>query len=580
MAALREIIASFGFEIDKEGNLPKADKRIDGLTQKLVGFGEAAIAAFAVDKVLGFGKALLDDADALAKQSEALGISTAQLQGWEHAAQLSGSSAEEFVAAFTKFTRNVNEASDSAAGPAAKAFKALGVAIKDSSGKLGQPIDLLDGVVAGLQNIQDPAKRTALVMDLFGKSGARLLPLLSEGPEGLKKLRAEVEELGASFDDAFLENAQEFNDNIDRMKLGVRGLAMQIIGPILPGLVRLTAGAIQATKGFMAWVKQTTFVRTALSGLSIKGVMSLASAIPKLLARFGGLSAILGRAALFAARFVAPLLLLDDAIGFFEGDDSVIGTWVDKAFGAGSQDKVRAFFGLLTSSPDKARSEFKKFADSTEWGKDSFMRGWNDGLLEEALFVSNALTGGWTNFVNKAKVAGQGLMLALKIVWTEVKFFGLSAAAALSDGFDAVWNGIVSGAQAALNAMIDVLAKLPGTTDAVKGLRESVKSLDSAKGSGDARQVVGRQHDRESMALANEYDRIGALATAPASSVPAAVTNNNVQQTVAPVTNVQVVVEGGGSSADVGNRVGKATAKATSEINTRALKAALVPTPG
>lgn len=584
MAALREIIASFGVEFDKAGNLGKGDKAIGGLAGKLAGFGAKVAGAFAIHEIFAFGREILQQADVLAKQSQALGVSTEQLQGWQHAAALSGSSAEEFAGAFTKFTRNVNEASESASGNAAKAFKSLGVTVKDASGQLGAPIDLLDGVVAGLENIQDPAKRTAVVMDLFGKSGARLLPLLSEGPEGLKKLRAEVGELGASFDSAFLENAQEVNDNVDRLKLGVKGLAIQIIGPILPRLVKLTQYFISGAKSLVGWIKGGKVLQAGLALLAGNGIYKLLTAVPALIARFGGLQAILVRLGLFVARFIAPFLILEDIFVFLAGGKSAIGKGLDAAFGPGTAKNIRemvaqaaAFFGLFKTEPDKARASFSKFADSTEWGNDSFMRGWNEGLLEEGLFLSNALTGGWQNFVSKAKAAGDGFLLAIKIIWTELKFAGLDTAAAMSDAFDGVWNSIIGGAQAALNAMLDVLAKLPGTGDAVKALRANVASLDSARGEGDAGALVAREHDRAGLALAAEGDRIGAVATAPAGAGAPPVTNNNSTVVGAPVTTVNVTVTGDG---DVGAKVGRATGKAAGEANLRAVKAALVPTAG
>ncbi len=588
MAALRELVASFDVSFDKAGNLGKGDKAISGLAEKLTRFGKYVAGAFAVTQIFEFGRSILDQADVLAKQSQALGVSTEQLQGWQHAAALSGSSAEEFAAAFTKFTRNVNEASESASGNAAKAFKSLGVTVKDASGKLGAPIDLLDGVVAGLEGIQDPAKRTALVMDLFGKSGARLLPLLSEGPEGLKKLRAEVGELGASFDDAFLENAQEVNDNVDRLKLGVKGLAIQIIGPILPGLVKLTQVFISGAKSLIGWIKGGKVLQAALATLAGNGIYKLLTSIPALVARFGTLQAILLRVGVFVARFIAPFLILEDIFVFLAGGKSAIGKGLDAAFGPGTAKNIQAlvaemvkFFGLFKTEPNNVRAAFSSLPKDLErdlGGFGSFLGGWGQNIVEVGLFAVNALTGGWQNFVSKAKAAGDGFLLAIKIIWTELKFAGLETAAAMSDAFDGVWNSIIGGAQAALGAMLDVLAKLPGTGDAVKALRANVAELDSARGNGDAGAIVGRQHDRERLAIAAEGDRIGAVATAPAGAgAPAA--PNTTTITGGPVTN-QITVNVPPGDGELGARVGRATGKATGDATLRATKAALVPTAG
>ena len=352
--ALRSIFARFGVEFDKSGALPKGDKAVNSLTDSLLGIGKTLAAAFAVDALVGFTKDLLQQADVLAKQSGALGVSAAELQGWQHAAQLSGSSAEEFTAAFTKFNRNIAEGADGLAAQS-DAFKALGINIKDAVKDGAKPIDLLDQVADGLIGIEEPARRTQVVMDLFGKSGAKLLPLFSEGSEGIAKLRAEVGELGASFDEAFLDNAQEFNDNIDRLKLGVRGLAIQAIGPMLPTLVRWTQGSIRVIKQLVSWIRQTKILQAAAVALGTKGFFALLRALPALAARFIGMTAagkaLLGRLGVLRAAFITlgrfvlrtvlPFLLLEDALTFLTGGDSVIGEALDKMFGPGTSGMVR-----------------------------------------------------------------------------------------------------------------------------------------------------------------------------------------------------------------------------------------------
>lgn len=586
--ALREVLAEFGVAFDDTG-LKKGNKGVDSLVSRLKGVATAVAGAFALREVVSFGKEILNQADVLAKQSGALGVSAEELQGWQHAAALSGSSAEEFTAAFTKFTRNVSEASDSAAGPAAQAFKRLGVSVKDSSGQLGAPIDLLDGVVSGLQGIQDPAKRTAAVMDLFGKSGARLLPLFDEGVEGIAKLRQEVKDLGASFDADFLANAQEVNDNVDRMKAGLRGLAIQVLGPILPGLVELTQRTVRLAKsavGFVknavSWVRGTKLVQTALVMLGGKGVLMLARAIPALIARLGGLRAMFAALGRFILRAVLPFLVLEDIIVFLAGGDSALGDLIDAGFGKGAQDDVRAmlaeltaFFKLFTAKPDEVRRSFADLPKDLErdlGGFGSFLGGWGQNIVEVGLFAANALSGGWENFLVKMKALGSGVLLALNIVWTELKFAGLGAAASLSDAFDAAWSGIVSGAQAALNAMLDVLAQLPGTDDVVKGLRVKVSGLDSAKAAGGASEEIAKMRDKARLALAAEGDRIGAVATAPAASSIQTVTNNDT--TVAPIINVTVPP---GTDSDLAKRVGVGAGKASSDASLAAVKAAVVP---
>lgn len=452
MAALREVLAHFGVTLDA-APLEKGDKLVDGFKEKLLGMGKVLAGAFAVTQIVSFGREVLNQADVLAKQSSALGVSAAELQGWQHAAQLSGSSAEEFTAAFTKFSRNVAEAAESAKGPAAEAFKTLGLSATDAAGNLKRPADLLDGVADSLAGMEDPAKRTQVVMDLFGKSGAKLLPLFSEGSVGIAKLRAEVGELGASFDEAFLENAQEFNDNVDRLKLGLKGLFIQAIGPLLPELASMTKGMVSAVKTGITWLKSTKLVQAVITGFTVRGVLALARAIPLVIAKMGGWRMAFATLGRFILRTLLPLLLLEDAIGFFSGDDSLIGDWIDRAFGAGSQQKVREFFTTTIA-------EFKRLAA--------------DG---DAAYVQ--LGNSSASWVQRA-VAGLALLVGgSRSTWSAIK-----------EGWASVWLDVqTSFAEFALwldekwNALIDALP-LP-----------AFMKIDTGKGSGQRVEDLKRQKD-------------------------------------------------------------------------------------
>jgi len=343
--ALRELLAVFGTEVDDSG-LKKGQKGVESFKSTLKEFGETLIAAFAVERIIDFSKEILESADVLAKQSAALSVSAADLQGWQFAAKLSGSSAEEFSAAFTKFNRNVAEAGKGT-GPAADAFKALGVSIKDSTGKAGQPIKLLDGVADALAGMQDPAKRTEAIMALFGKSGAKLLPLFQEGSAGIAKLRAEVGELGASFDEAFLENAQEVNDNLDRLKLGVRGLAIQAIGPLLPTIVSWTQKGIDLIKSIVELTKHSSSLQAALVTFGTVGAAKAISGLVGLAQKAGFLKAGLRGVLFELAPLVLGFLAIEDVWTFLTGGSSVTGDLIEKFFGKDAPAKVRAFAATL-----------------------------------------------------------------------------------------------------------------------------------------------------------------------------------------------------------------------------------------
>jgi hypothetical protein len=611
MAALREILASYGIEFDKERQLEKGSAQVDGLAGKLVGFGKLVVGAFAVDALVGFGRELLQEADALAKLSGALQVSAAELQGWQHAAALSGSSAQEFNNAFTKFTRNVAEAADEATGPAAEAFKNLGIEIKDAAGEARKPIELLDSVADALAGMQDPAKRTSAVMDLFGRAGAKLLPLFDEGSEGIAKLRKEVEELGFGFDDAFLDGAQEVNDNLDRLKMGIKGVAIQAIGPLLPELVELSKSMVAGAKVFVRWVKETGILRLAFGNMKEKGLALLIAVVPKLIGMLGGLRGAFVALGRVVMKQLLPFLLLEDIIVFLAGGKSAIGKNLDRMFGAGTADKSRdailklgealgqftkdiaGFLGVIEKGPDSERSEkavlslqqkVQAFGKSIEsvFGKD---------IADAFLFFTDLATGSWSNFVKKFKAGASALPLAMRLAMEAVRSTVMITAGKVQDIFAGLWNAVLVQVHNLLLQIGAALASVPGGGEVAGkiagsaiGLLGGLASTDSEQGArADAVNRAG-QLQRDAEAAAAELDTrrgllgytpagapAGAVATAP--MPPTSVVNQDVQQTNQITNNITVPP---GTPTENARDVGKAATKGTRDgINTRALGAAL-----
>ena len=67
-----------------------------------------------------------------------------------------------------------------------KAFKKLGVSVKDTKGNLRSAGDVMTDIQAKLSTLPDGAEKTALAMKLLGKSGADMIPFLDMDAEEMK----------------------------------------------------------------------------------------------------------------------------------------------------------------------------------------------------------------------------------------------------------------------------------------------------------------------------------------------------------------------------------------------------------
>lgn len=151
-------------------------KKAGGASNLLAGAQTALIsqlAAVAGPAALGFAaKSALDYADNLVKLSDQTGIAIVPLQRLGAIAQASGNSLEDIAGAVNKFQRNLFEGNDAAVN----AIQRIGVSLDDL--RKQSPDEQFITIAKAIQKIPEPAAQAATAMEIFGRSGAQLLPTL------------------------------------------------------------------------------------------------------------------------------------------------------------------------------------------------------------------------------------------------------------------------------------------------------------------------------------------------------------------------------------------------------------------
>lgn len=625
--ALREILAIFKVDnSDLKKGIAEGEKFVDGLKDSLKDLAGPLVAALSGGAIIGFAHDLLESADATSKLADSLGLGIVELQGWDHAANMSGVQTELLTMAFGKLHLGLNEVAEKGKGPAAEALKALGIEAEITEGKLKTSGQVLEEVADAIQGM-DVTKRNAALMKLFGEQGAKLVPMLKGGSASVRALRNEVEELGFAFDDEFAAGAEEFNDNMTRLTKAGQGFLTQVLGPIMPELVHLSNELIKASKAAIPLVKQ--FVAIAKqSHLLASGGLLIA------ITNFAKLGAVIKVATSAALRFLVPLLAIDDLLTFLAGGDSYLGEKLDEWFGDGTADKVRASLQGLTEDVKTfvgdALAWFERFKSEVipifdEWGPRILRVGavlvgfavgfkavaiatalataameayaaimvlWTlkahlvkmlFGTMRIAAALFNATL--WANpmaLVIGAVIAALALLAAywpevsgfFTKLWEHVRVIGAN----ITDAFAGVWNSIVTGAQAALRTAANLISKIPIIGGTLAGGHEYL--ADAAGGlkmSTDATERVQAQLAEARAAIADELAakaEPGSVTAGPSTSY---YSTNDVQQT----TNVNVTVPPG-TPDNLADRVGAAAARGAKEGSGRNLRAsfeALVPRP-
>jgi uncharacterized protein YqgQ len=209
---------------------------ITGLASAL---GVGALAA-AVKQAANF-------ADEMQETAEKVGITTKSLSELKYAADLSGDSFEALQTGLKRLSTNILEFSNGGKG-AQELFNSLGVSAVDSSGKLRSADDVLKDVADRFATLPNGAEKTALAIQLFGKAGADLIPLLNQGSAGLKNMADEAERFGLVVDDQAASAAAQFNDNLDRLNKSFEGFKLEAAKQVLPALADISDAMVQAAK--------------------------------------------------------------------------------------------------------------------------------------------------------------------------------------------------------------------------------------------------------------------------------------------------------------------------------------------
>jgi len=205
-------------------------------------------AGLSVAGFTAFIKAAIDTLDSLDDMAEKTGIAVEELAALRYAGEVAGTNTESLAKGIQKLTLNMAAAAGGGKEQAA-VFDTLGVRVKNLDGTLRGTDAVLGDVADRFASFRDRPEKAALAVELFGKSGAELIPVLNRGSAGIADLRAEAQRLGVVMDGDVAGQAAAFNDDLVRMRLNAEAAASTIARELLPTLNALTGEFLAAQNG-------------------------------------------------------------------------------------------------------------------------------------------------------------------------------------------------------------------------------------------------------------------------------------------------------------------------------------------
>ena len=266
--------------------LDKYNRKLEKTTAKTNllagGMGKLGGAVAGLVGVAGIGaltRKVLQLGDRLQKVSLQTGLADEELEILQFAASQSGVGTEALNKSMQKFSRTIGDA-DQGLKESVDAFDLLGISITANDGKLKDSSTLFVEVAEAIKGIEEPARRSAIASDLFGRSGGELLPLLQQGAFGIDMFADRLREVGGIVGTDAANSISAFNDQMDLLNRAFTAKFAVVLVAVLPFLTALVENfdAIAKAVGLAAGVFLAAKLPLILGAITL-GVKALTTAV-------------------------------------------------------------------------------------------------------------------------------------------------------------------------------------------------------------------------------------------------------------------------------------------------------------
>jgi hypothetical protein len=446
------------------------EKRLKDFANNIrnVGLGLAGVGAAIIAPLAVAAKTFANVGDSLDEMSQRTGVSVESLSQLQFGLDLAGSSLEGFEKAVRKQQKTLAEAAGGSKS-AQKAFTDLGLDWK----QLQQlsPEEQFLAVADAISRIDDPGQRAAAALEVFGRGGAELLPLLTMGADGINKLKAEADGLGLTMSTKNAQAAAAFSDAMDTVAKVVRQIVITIGGALAPVLTQVGQQFIAGLTAVQAWVAANQQVvnvvaavaagavalGTALAGLGV-ATSALGSGIGVVAGAFTAVNSLLGGAIAVVGALASPIgLLVAGLAALAAATIDWSGAWTSiKDFGASALETLAGGFSAVQQA---AQPVFESIASHAA---DLWQR-----LQPIVELVTGALTSAWQSVADAATAVfgwiGEQID-ANRAVIVEWGTLLVEVFRNATEGVIALWNGIVDAANTALTWINEQWQNLFGQT--------------------------------------------------------------------------------------------------------------------
>ena len=249
MADLAKLVVRLEAESSKlHSELQSANRKLSQFgknTASAMGIAQKAIVGLSAAVVVGRFTAMVrevaDLGDQLNKFSQKVGISVEKLSALQYSADLADVSTRQLETGLVKLNRTLGTSGEQGK-KTRDILEVFGITSTDTA-------DVVVQLADRFSKMEDGAVKTAAAVELFGKSGAALIPLLNSGADAIREQEEELRKLGALMGKDAAQASEKLNDNMTRLGTAFTGIKLQIVGAALPAVNDLV-------EGFVKWLSE------------------------------------------------------------------------------------------------------------------------------------------------------------------------------------------------------------------------------------------------------------------------------------------------------------------------------------
>lgn len=243
---------------------PQAMAASSAAATAIAGLGVAIVAAGAAA-----AKFSMNWAEAVNNVEDITGMSGEAASRLMAVGQMVGLSGEDMGSALVKMSKSAMAAKqsiDELGSSSTDAYTKYGIAIVDSNNQMLSAEQIFANVLAKHRDMANGVEKTAMELEIFGKSGAKLNDLLNLTDEQMSKLTTTADRMGLTIGSQQSQAWEDMGFEVNKAKLALTALSNTLVSELFPAIAS-TAGELSTFLAQIAIVTKEQGLATALRNL-------------------------------------------------------------------------------------------------------------------------------------------------------------------------------------------------------------------------------------------------------------------------------------------------------------------------